>query len=76
MNSYNYLTDKLEGLVTKHPSVRIRYVYEPEFMNHIVEVDPDFYYNNDLMFAKSESELCSDFGQKYYHTIRYSPIVS
>jgi hypothetical protein len=65
MNSFSYLKDKLGELVKTVPHVRVRYAYDSEFKNHIVEIKPAEVYRDDLTFAENESALCLDFSEKF-----------
>jgi hypothetical protein len=65
MDSFSYLKAQLAKLTHSIPFIRIRYSFDPEFKNHIIEVKPSDVYNDDLTFAEHESELCLDFSEKF-----------
>lgn len=65
MNSFSYFKNKLAELVKTVPYIRIRYSYDPEFLNHIVEIKLAEVYQDDMTFAEIESTLCLDFSNRY-----------
>jgi len=67
MNSFSYLKEELTRLIETIPYIRVRYSFDREFHNHIVEIKPSEVYRNDLDFAESESELCLDFTEKFQY---------
>lgn len=65
MDSFSYLKEKLNRLIEAIPYIRVRYSFDPEFQNHIVEIKPSEVYRDDLTFAENESALCLDFSDKF-----------
>lgn len=65
MDSFSYLKEKLTRLIEAVPYIRVRYSFDPEFQNHIVEIKPSEVYRDDVAFAENESALCLDFSNKF-----------
>jgi hypothetical protein len=65
MDSFLYLKEKLSRLIVAIPYIRVRYSFDSEFQNHIVEIKPSEVYRDDVAFAENESSLCLDFSDKF-----------
>lgn len=65
MKSKDYIISNLNSLIKLFPHIKLRYEYDSIFNNHIIEVSPSSFYNDNEVFSINEAEFYNIFGNKF-----------